>query len=121
MCVVLLVVLSLLMTSLSAFAQTLEQQERNKAVEKAFRDLDRAKSYFESASKEAKFQCIASIGDERFCECIVRNMPGGINFVDYVGLVSQSKQELRYDSRSIDERRLIDTARLARETCAKRR
>ncbi len=103
--------------TISAFSQTLEQQEQNKAIEKVLRDLDRAKSHFESASKDIKFQCMAAIANDQFCECIKRNIPFVLNFIDYVTIVSKSTAELGYDKMTLDDRKVIDATRRTRETC----
>jgi hypothetical protein len=41
---------------------------------------------------------MASVASEAFCECLGKNLPVVINFVNYVTIVTQTKEELKYNS-----------------------
>ncbi len=71
-------------------------------------------------SKEKKRQCLAAVANEAFCECLAQNLPVTVNFVNYVAIVTQTKEHLEYDKLSAEDKRAVDTTRSARDRCVSR-
>ena len=100
-------------------AMPLEQQEKLQLLYNAVDKLQDLGASIERASMKSKGQCMKAIGNEQFCKCIVDNSSIIINFVDYVALVSTTKEDLGYDRLSESDKKTVDSARLARDKCVK--
>ena len=101
-----------------AVLRTLEEQEQSRAIERALGALDQAMTSIDRASKEKKAHCLSVATNERYCDCVIGNITAIISFLDYITIVTQSKQELQYDQRKSDDKKIIDATRHARDVCA---
>ncbi len=110
-------VLALMLLASPALAQTLEQQER----QKAFDDFDNAaKTALQAADdlvKATKRQCLIAVANEPLCTCLSTNLPMKVNFVQYVSIVTLTKEELNYDRLSPDDKKIVDLTRGTRDKC----
>jgi hypothetical protein len=96
------------------YSETLEQQENLNQMEKA----DEVINQFENkVLRERKSQCMAAVASEAFCECLRQKLPWPLNFVGYVTIVTQTKEELKYNILSADDKKVVDVARKARDQC----
>ena len=64
-----------------------------------------------------KHQCMKAFGNVAFCECIAENSPTGVTFVGYVQIVSATKDDLKYDDLTPDDKKLVDATRASRDKC----
>jgi hypothetical protein len=103
------------------FAQTLEQQERLNQYDKAMSALDNLKGLTDKMTKDKKAQCITAIASETLCECLASNLPVVINFVQYVAIITQTKEDLQYDKQSKQDKDIIDNVRMSRDKCSSKR
>ena len=60
---------------------------------------------------------MAAVAHESLCECLGRNLPVVVNFVGYVTIVTQTRNELKYDTLSAEDKGLVDNTRKARDQC----
>jgi hypothetical protein len=104
-----------------SFAQTLEQQEKLNQYDKAISALDNLKALTDKMAKDKKAQCITAIASETLCECLSSNLPVVINFVQYVAIITQTKEDLQYDKQSKQDKDIIDNVRMSRDKCRSRR
>jgi hypothetical protein len=58
-----------------------------------------------------------AFGNTEFCECIADKSPVAINFVGYVTILAETKEDLKYDQLSPDDKKLFDATRAARDEC----
>jgi len=107
----------LVLVASSASAQKLEDQERLNLFDKAIGALDDLKAITNKMSNAKRTQCLTAIANQKFCDCLTTNLPVVIDFVQYVGLVTQTKEELEYDKQSKEDKAIIDNTRKARDMC----
>jgi hypothetical protein len=107
---------TLMILAAPAYPQNLEQQEQ---MNKVLGAIDQLGATIDKIAKERRLQCIAAIANEPFCECLGRNLPVAINFVNYVALVTQTKEELKYNTLSAEDKQIVDNTRAARDECVK--
>lgn len=72
-------------------------------------------------AKATKTQCLTATASQKFCDCLSNNLPVVINFVQYVAIVNQTKQELKYDKQTKEDKDIIDNTRRARDVCTAER
>jgi len=106
-----------LAASTSAWTESLEEREHLNHVEKAISAIDRLMTLTESMSKEKKLQCLTAVANEPFCECLTQSLPVVINFVQYVAIITTTKEDLKYNTLSRDDRLAVDNTRAARDQC----
>jgi hypothetical protein len=99
------------------YSQTLEQQEQVNQLERAIGKLDQLKAAAEAIAQEKKSQCMAAVASEAFCECLGQKLPFTISFVDYVAIVVRTKEELKYNTLSAEDKGVVDNTRQARDQC----
>jgi len=68
-------------------------------------------------TKTTKTQCLTAIANPKFCDCLTANLPVVINFVQYVAIVNQTKEDLQYNKQSKEDKAIIDNTRKARDAC----
>ena len=64
-----------------------------------------------------KNQCMKAFGNMQFCDCIVDKIPISIDFVQYVAIVSGTKDDFKYDSMSAEDKKVFDSTRQAGDAC----
>jgi hypothetical protein len=62
-------------------------------------------------------QCVRAVGHEAFCECILREVPARIFFLEYVALATSSNDEIDYARMSVVQQQGVDAVRAARSKC----
>lgn len=97
----------------------LEREEQIQNMKKLNNLVDEASVLLNKIALETEGQCMMSVGETVFCKCISMKLPTAINFIQYVGIVGATKEELKYDQLSADDKKLVDSARLARDECVK--
>jgi hypothetical protein len=68
-----------------------------------------------------KMECVTAIANEALCECLTRNLPVTVSFVNYVVIVTQTKEDLKYASLSAEDKSIVDNTRNARDKCVRPR
>jgi hypothetical protein len=97
--------------------ESLKREEQKQASKKLGNILDQMKNLFEELSLVTEGQCMLAVGNQTFCKCISQKTPQGIDFVGYVTILAKTKEELKYDTLSPQDKGIVDTARKAREVC----
>jgi hypothetical protein len=69
-------------------------QEQLNQREKVFGAIEKLESLINKIAKERRLQCMAAIANEPICECLGQKLPMVINFVQYVAIVTQTRDEL---------------------------
>jgi len=64
-------------------------------------------------------QCFRTFGHERFCNCVAREIPGDIFFLEYVALSMSTDEELETEQMSAKQKEGVRGVRAAREKCVK--
>jgi hypothetical protein len=113
--------IALMTFSAPAYSQTLDQQEQLNQREKVFETFDKLESLINKIAKERRLQCMAAIANEPVCECLGQKLPVVINFVQYVAIVTQTRDELKYNTLSAEDKQIVDNTRNARDQCLIRR
>jgi hypothetical protein len=107
----------LLLAAPSAFAQKLDKQERLNQFDKAISAIDDLKALTNKMANTKKTQCLTAVAHQKFCDCLATNLPVVVDFVQYVALVNQTKEDLEYDKQSKEDKAIIDNTRKARDMC----
>ena len=95
----------------------LEAQEQMDNYKKAIGSLEQLKSTINAQAQETESQCVKAIGAAEFCKCVAWQTPG--NFIQYVAILSKTKDELNYDKLSKGDKEFVDNVRKARDKCVK--
>ena len=111
------IVLIALIFSSPALCQTLQVQERQKARDQFDSAAKAALQALDDMGKATKRQCITAVANETLCTCLTEKLPIKINFVQYVSIVTLTKEELGYGKLSPDDKKVVDLTRGARDQC----
>ena len=95
----------------------LERQEQVEQLNKAQSAIDNIIANIDESTTIKKDQCMKVFGNTAFCNCIAEKSPVGITFVGYISIVIGTKEDLKYDMLSSDDKKLIDVTRKARDEC----
>lgn len=96
---------------------SLEELEIEYRLDKASQAFDKRDLTIEQLSADFKYRCLRSLGDPRFCECLVAKRPYILRFEQYIGISSRSKMELRYEALSNESKAIIERVFALREAC----
>lgn len=96
---------------------SLDDAEQLRALAEAKNKLTELGQQIDKWTNDKKLDCLAAVDDLEFCTCIAHTSPIGINFVGYVQIVTQTKEQLGYDQLSKEDQGMIDNTRAAREKC----
>jgi hypothetical protein len=116
-----ILILAVLLWGQPLLAQSLEEQEKLNQYDKALSALDNLKALTEKMTKDKKAQCVTAIASESLCECISSNLPVVVNFVQYVSIITHTKEDLEYDKQTKEDKQIIDNVRMTRDKCTSRR
>lgn len=95
----------------------LELQEQMDSGKKAIGALNQMDAILNAQVAETEGQCMKAVGAPEFCKCISWQAPG--NFIQYVAILSKTKDELNYENLPKGDKELVDNIRKAREKCVK--
>ena len=97
--------------------QTLETLERAQNLETA-RDLaDEVVRLSHEIAQTKERKCMRAFGHTSFCTCIAEQSPVGVTFENYILITTSAKEDLGYSTLPLEDQRLIDGARTARDRC----
>ena len=108
----------LIALSSSAFAQSLDDKQRKDTLGEIERLKGQVFANVDNMVRKKQNECMSAFPNQRFCECIATNTSVGINFATYIAIVTRTKEELKYETRSSGDKETIDINRAAREKCA---
>ena len=97
--------------------EELEQLESILRGEKLIDELEILRKSMKDMWAERRYDCLKAFGHREFCSCLNDNLSAFLTFDDYIISVTESKEELNYQSRAEDERNLIDNAIRVRDEC----
>ena len=106
-----------LIISSPAVCQTLQEQERLKAMDDFDAAAKAALQAVDNLGKATKRQCLTAVANEALCTCLAEKLPMKINFVQYVSIITLTKEELGYDKLSPDDKKIVDLTRGTRDQC----
>jgi len=112
---------ALAQTSNTAPPMPLDQQEQLEAKQRVSRAIGSMADALLQFAELRESQCLKAIGDSGFCKCIAYNSPSEISFVEYVTLVAATKEDMKYDQLSAEDKKLVDAARASRDLCVSKR
>lgn len=98
---------------------TLEHVDQLEKFSKSLRELEDLKSTGDALVSVKTQQCMKSIGNSKFCSCVAQEGPKTASFIDYVVITANSKEDLKYDQRSVEVKEFIMAVHKAREVCVK--
>jgi hypothetical protein len=98
-------------------AQTLHEQERLKAIDQFESAAKAALQAADDVSKATKRQCLTVVADEALCSCLAEKLPLKVNFIQYVSIITLTKEELQYEKLSPDDKKIVDLTRGTRDRC----
>lgn len=106
-----------LIASSPVLCQTLQEQERLKARDDFDSAAKAVRQAVDDLGKATKRQCLTAIANEALCSCLAEKLPIKINFVQYVSIITLTKEELGYDMLSPDDKKIVDLTRGTRDQC----
>lgn len=95
----------------------LDLQESDHILNKALGEIENLRLMTENITVEKKNECMKAIGNTDFCECIVESVPIAVSFLGYVNILVKTKDELNYNTLSVEDKMLVDKSRVARDKC----
>lgn len=93
---------------------SLELQEDMQKLDELQSDIPRA---IEQLTKRRQAQCVKAFGDFGFCKCLADRLPVAVDFLQYVVIVTNTKEDLKYNEHSTDDKAIIDKTRNVRDEC----
>jgi hypothetical protein len=106
-----------LITTSPALSQTLQEQERQRALDDFDNAAKAALQAADNLGKAKKRACLTAVANEALCSCLSDKLPLKISFSDYVSIVTVTKEELGYDKLSPDDKKIVDLTRGTRDQC----
>jgi hypothetical protein len=97
----------------------LERLERQEAYEKAMEAAREVEVSLDAITRARKFKCLKAFGNQEFCECLNSKLAVGLDFDGYIAVITRSREELKYDTLSTEDKALVDSAVVTRNACAK--
>ncbi len=94
--------------------ETLQQIDTMQKVSGLLEDM---KLMAERNAQKKYSDCLKAFGNHAFCQCLRDQSPIGIDFADYVKVVTTTKDELGYSKADKETKQLIDNTLKAREAC----
>ena len=115
---------------LAGNTQTLEELERQEKADaqmykttKSFQKLEQSaqelSTLVEEMSRKKETNCLKAFGNSKFCACLREKTPVGISFMGYIQVTTSTKEELKYNSLSKQDKEMVDNTLKAREQCVK--
>lgn len=102
-----------------ALGQTLQEQERQRALDDFDNASKAALQAVDNLGKAKKRACLTAVANEALCSCLSEKLPLKISFSDYVAIVTVTKEELGYEKLSPDDKKIVDLTRGTRDQCIK--
>jgi hypothetical protein len=96
-----------------------ERLNKIEGYEKLNSSIDEMRVLVERISRQKNLDCLKAFGDKRFCQCLSDKSPVGISFIEYIQIVTNSKENLEYSKADKEGKALIDNTLKAREDCGK--
>jgi hypothetical protein len=106
--------------TLADIAKARAVQKQKEEVNEALDALHDLEALGDNAIEQKRLECLSAIGNSTFCACVTAEVPMGVNFLQYVGIVTRTKAELGYDTLSKNDKLLADSTYAAREVCVNR-
>jgi hypothetical protein len=97
----------------------LERLEKREAYEKVISSLKDVEVALDNLTRTRKLKCLKAFGSEAFCECWNAKLAVGLDFDGYIAVITRTKEELKYDTFTKDDKALVDSAIATRNACAK--
>ena len=67
---------------------------------------------------DRRSKCMAVAAIPRLCDCLAKDLPGGLSFDQYVVVVTRSKEENGYSKLSPSQKKTYDAIPAVRDACA---
>lgn len=96
-----------------------ERLNKIEGYEKLNSSIDEMRVLVERISRQKNLDCLKAFGDKIFCQCLSDKSPVGVSFIDYIQIVTNSKESLGYSKADNEAKALIDNSLKAREDCGK--
>jgi hypothetical protein len=100
-CLVGIVFLAVVNSPNALSQQSLQELESIAGFERTLAAVDAIKD-------RKRLQCVLSTSNERFCDCLSRNLPLNIKFHDYALIVRQEKEGQEYGQLSAADKKIVD-------------
>jgi hypothetical protein len=97
----------------------LERLEQREAYEKLMSALKDVEVSLDAITRTRKLKCLKAFGNEAFCECLNTKLAVGLDFDGYITVITRTKDELKYDTFTKEDKALVDSAISTRNACAK--
>jgi len=97
----------------------LERLEQRESYEKVMGLLKEAEASLDAMTRTRKLQCLKALGSEAFCECLNEKLAVGLDFSGYIAVIIRTKDELKYNTLSKEDKGLVDSAINTRNACAR--
>lgn len=101
----------------NAAPQTIEEINKSEAKAKVSKSIGALADLLMQGANKKYNDCLKAFGNHEFCECIKLNTPSGINFSEYVAIVTLSKEEIEKFNKDEKAKTIIKNAINARELC----
>jgi hypothetical protein len=98
----------------------LDTIEKLQALQEAREKLGEMSAIVERVTANRYHDCLRAFGHITFCTCLRDNIPALASLSSYIEIVTQTKDELQYDSLNPTEKGFIDRIYVGRNECAQR-
>jgi hypothetical protein len=101
---------------------SLEELEHEGRYQELRDDIDQLEAWSHEMTREKRLHCLRAFGNRAFCNCLAEEAPVGATFLEYIQVVTATKETLE-DSRrkaKAEEKSMLDRIVAAREACVVR-
>lgn len=104
----------------SALAEDIKDIEYQENIDKALADLEQLSAWSNKMTVQKEYDCKKSFGHSGFCSCLASKLSVGINFRQYVMVITEPRENIDLTKLSEDEKAFVSTSYSARDECAKK-
>ena len=73
-----------------------------------------------SFARKRKNNCLKAFGNEQFCNCLNGKLPMAIDFIEYIQLITSTKDKMGYKSLSTKDKEIVDKVLKVRDQCVEK-
>ena len=96
---------------------TKEQIDQLDSLEKSVEKIKQLRQNVDTLSRALKSDCLRTVGNDQFCNCLGEKLPWILSFQEYVSVVTSSKDQLAAANLSREQHEVVDKAAQARDEC----
>lgn len=99
---------------------SLEQLEQIRLLNEATDAINEVEKQFDAMVRRKKIDCAKAIGYAPFCDCILKELPVGLSFSDYISITTRTKEENNFDKLDAELQAAYDKVHPIRDACVEK-